>query len=73
MIARMWANALHDAAADAPAASEDLAWDTCPLCGALAAVGREPAGGVDVECTAGCSVSPALAASLFSIMESVRA
>lgn len=53
---------------------EALAWDFCPMCGGLAAVGQEPGSDdVGVECTAGCSIPPGLAARLFSIVESARA
>lgn len=57
-----------------PAGCEALAWETCPLCGALAAVGFEPGSSdVAVECTAGCEVPPELAARLMKIVKSARA
>lgn len=44
-------------------AREELVWESCPVCGSPAAVGRESRS-VSVECTAGCPVTPALVAAL---------
>lgn len=49
--------------ADRSPVCEELAWDSCPVCGSPAAVGRE-LDRVSVECTAGCPVTPALVAAL---------
>jgi hypothetical protein len=56
MSARQWLIYSHEVN-DAATACETLSWEKCPICGALAAVGRQPGStDVAVECTAGCAV-----------------
>jgi hypothetical protein len=63
MTARALLALQHQADAASPVRGEELTWDSCPICGSLAAVGRD-AGSMTMECTNGCPVTPALVATL---------
>lgn len=68
MTARALLALQHQADAASPIPGEELTWDSCPVCGSLAAMSRDR-GGVTVECTNSCPLTPALIAVLASATE----
>jgi hypothetical protein len=68
MMGRLWSTVTSLHARFEGGACEELTWETCPTCGGVAAVGREPVGPqleVRFDCSAGCAVRPELIAAAF--------